>query len=61
MAVMCCAMSENQEAILPPHIQSWFAGQGWAPHPNQLAMIEAAQAGLHAMLVAPTGGWKTLS
>lgn len=58
---MCFAMSENQAASLPLHISDWFEGQGWSPHSHQLDMLAAAQAGQHAMLVAPTGGGKTLA
>jgi ATP-dependent Lhr-like helicase len=46
---------------LPPAFADWFEKQGWAPHPHQLAMIEAASAGTSALLVAPTGGGKTLA
>ena len=49
------------EEHLPPHIAAWFAGQGWQPHGHQLEMLDAAQKGAHAMLVAPTGGGKTLA
>ncbi len=41
--------------------ETWFAQQGWAPRPHQLAMLGAAQAGEHALLIAPTGGGKTLA
>ncbi|MBX9795988.1 ligase-associated DNA damage response DEXH box helicase [Sphingomonas sp.] len=46
---------------LPPPIAAWFARQGWAPHAHQLAMLAAAQAGEHALLVAPTGAGKTMA
>ncbi len=46
---------------LPEQFAAWFAGRGWAPRPHQLAMLEAAQAGQTALLIAPTGGGKTLS
>src|SRR5690606_27462683 len=39
----------------------WFAGRGWSPRRHQLEMVAAAQAGQHALLVAPTGGGKTLA
>src|SRR5690348_10562714 len=47
--------------LLPPLFVQWFAGRGWTPHPHQLALIEAARAGRSALLVAPTGGGKTLA
>jgi len=48
-------------ATLPPLFADWFASRGWAPRRHQLEMIAAAQAGSHALLVAPTGGGKTLA
>jgi ATP-dependent Lhr-like helicase len=47
--------------LLPPNIAAWFAHRGWAPHAHQLAMLAAAQRGENALLVAPTGGGKTLA
>jgi ATP-dependent Lhr-like helicase len=46
---------------LPPRFEAWFAGRGWAARPHQLAMVEKARAGRHALLIAPTGGGKTLA
>ena len=46
---------------LPPPFQAWFAGKGWAAHPHQLEMLAAARAGRSALLIAPTGGGKTLA
>jgi ATP-dependent Lhr-like helicase len=46
---------------LPPRFAAWFAGRGWAPRAHQLAMVEKARAGRHALLIAPTGGGKTLA
>ncbi|QCQ97861.1 ligase-associated DNA damage response DEXH box helicase [Brevundimonas sp. SGAir0440] len=48
-------------ATLPPLFADWFASRGWAPRRHQLEMVEAGQAGSHALLVAPTGGGKTLA
>jgi len=39
----------------------WFAARGWTPRPHQKAMLDAAHAGEHALLIAPTGGGKTLA
>ncbi|MGA2951256.1 MAG: ligase-associated DNA damage response DEXH box helicase [Caulobacteraceae bacterium] len=47
--------------ILPPAFADWFAARGWAPRRHQLAMVEKARAGRHALLIAPTGGGKTLA
>src|SRR6185437_10424868 len=46
---------------LPPVFADWFAAKGWSPRPHQLALIEHAQAGESVLLVAPTGGGKTLA
>ena len=46
---------------LPEPFATWFAAQGWSPRPHQIAMLAAAQAGESVLLIAPTGGGKTLA
>jgi len=46
---------------LPVILTSWFAARGWAPRRHQREMLDAARAGRHALLVAPTGAGKTLA
>jgi ATP-dependent Lhr-like helicase len=46
---------------LPPAFAGWFTARGWAPRAHQLAMVEKGRAGRHALLIAPTGGGKTLA
>ncbi|MFT8484153.1 MAG: ligase-associated DNA damage response DEXH box helicase [Gluconobacter cerinus] len=46
---------------LPEPFQAWFSQQGWSPRSHQLAMLQAAEEGVSALLIAPTGGGKTLS
>ncbi|MGI4951436.1 MAG: ligase-associated DNA damage response DEXH box helicase [Janthinobacterium lividum] len=46
---------------LPEPFAAWFARKGWTPRPHQLAMIAAAQAQQSVLLIAPTGGGKTLA
>ncbi|MBO9543027.1 ligase-associated DNA damage response DEXH box helicase [Caulobacter sp.] len=46
---------------LPPKFRDWFAARGWSPRAHQLAMLEKARAGRGALLIAPTGGGKTLA
>lgn len=46
---------------LPEPFAAWFAARGWTPRPHQLALLEAARQGQSALLVAPTGGGKTLA
>ncbi|MFN3523595.1 MAG: ligase-associated DNA damage response DEXH box helicase [Phenylobacterium sp.] len=47
--------------LLPPRFAAWFADRGWKPRAHQLAMLEKARAGRDALLIAPTGGGKTLA
>ena len=46
---------------LPARFADWFAGRGWTPHPHQLAILDAAADGVDSLLIAPTGGGKTLA
>ena len=45
---------------LPPALSTWFAAQGWHLHPHQQAMLARA-ADPATLLIAPTGGGKTLA
>jgi ATP-dependent Lhr-like helicase len=46
---------------LPEPFSAWFAARGWTVRPHQLAVLQAAQAGRSVLLIAPTGGGKTLA
>jgi len=46
---------------LPQAFSDWFASRGWAPRPHQLALVEHAARGESVLLIAPTGGGKTLA
>ena len=46
---------------LPDRFAAWFERRGWRPRDHQLALLAAARAGRSALLVAPTGGGKTLA
>jgi ATP-dependent Lhr-like helicase len=46
---------------LPTPFSAWFDGRGWRPRAHQLAMLQKAREGRHALLIAPTGGGKTLA
>jgi len=46
---------------LPKRFADWFESRGWTPHAHQLALVEAAAQGRHALVIAPTGGGKTLA
>ncbi|MFO1142462.1 MAG: ligase-associated DNA damage response DEXH box helicase [Amaricoccus sp.] len=45
---------------LPEPFAGWFARRGWVPHPHQLALLALA-GNTATLLVAPTGGGKTLA
>src|SRR6056297_3526052 len=47
-------------AELPPLFADWFASRGWSVHPPQAEMLARADAPA-LLLVAPTGGGKTLA
>src|SRR3954452_21129319 len=49
------------EGTLPEPFAGWFAARGWTPRAHQLAMLAAARAGESVLLIAPTGGGKTLA
>ncbi|MFC3071064.1 ligase-associated DNA damage response DEXH box helicase [Phenylobacterium soli] len=51
----------NLPDLLPPRFQAWFEARGWSPRSHQLAMIEKGREGKDALLIAPTGGGKTLA
>jgi len=46
---------------LPRPLAQWFAARGWTPRRHQLEMLDVAQSGRHALLVAATGAGKTLA
>jgi ATP-dependent helicase Lhr and Lhr-like helicase len=48
-------------ASLPDSFARWFASRGWAPRAHQLELLAKARAGRSVLLIAPTGGGKTLA
>jgi ATP-dependent Lhr-like helicase len=50
----------NATSLLPPPFAAWFAARGWRLRAHQREMLEAAADGVDALLIAPTGGGKTL-
>lgn len=55
------AADDPASSPLPEPFAGWFAARGWRPHAYQLALIDAARPGGADLLVAPTGGGKTLA
>ena len=48
-------------ALLPEPFARWFARRGWTPRAHQLELLAKARAGRSVLLIAPTGGGKTLA
>ena len=46
---------------LPEPFTRWFRARGWTPHAHQLELLNKAHAGRSVLLIAPTGGGKTLA
>ena len=51
----------ERSAILPEQFTRWFASRVWAPRAHQLDLLDKARAGRSVLLIAPTGGGKTLA
>ncbi len=51
----------DTRARLPDVFERWFAGRGWQPRAHQLELLSRVKAGRSALLIAPTGGGKTLA
>ncbi|HEY6834461.1 MAG TPA: ligase-associated DNA damage response DEXH box helicase [Pseudolabrys sp.] len=49
------------DRLLPDVFTRWFAGRGWQPRTHQLDLLAKAKAGRSTLLIAPTGGGKTLA
>ena len=47
--------------ILPPEFNDWFASRNWAVRAHQLECLAADREGHSFLLIAPTGGGKTLA
>jgi ATP-dependent Lhr-like helicase len=46
---------------LPAPFAQWFASRGWSLRPHQAGLIETASRGQGGLVIAPTGGGKTLA
>ena len=51
----------ERPALLPEQFARWFESRGWAPRAHQLELLAKARAGRSVLLIAPTGGGKTLA
>ncbi len=50
-----------KEELLPERFERWFAQRGWVPRAHQLELLAKARDGRSSLLIAPTGGGKTLA
>ena len=55
------ARNEAPPVLLPTVFTDWFAARGWQPRSHQLAVLEATRYGRSCLVIAPTGGGKTLA
>jgi ATP-dependent Lhr-like helicase len=51
----------ERTTLLPEPFARWFAGRGWVPRAHQLELLAKARDRRSALLIAPTGGGKTLA
>lgn len=49
------------DQVLPTQFSKWFGQRGWQPRSHQVELARAGLAGESALLIAPTGGGKTLA
>src|ERR1700752_2543942 len=54
-------MLDRADSFLPETFARWFARRGWTPREHQLELLAKARAGRSVLLIAPTGGGKTLA
>ena len=54
-------VAQRARAELPEPFAGWFAARGWRPHAHQLRLLDLAGESRDALLIAPTGGGKTLA
>ena len=53
--------AETAAQPLPRLFLDWFRVRGWQPRPHQIELLQHADAGASALLIAPTGAGKTLA
>ncbi len=51
----------DTRARLPDIFERWFAARGWQPRAHQLELLSRVKAGRSTLLIASTGGGKTLA
>ena len=58
---MQAALDITHAPLLPDSFVRWFAQRGWTPRAHQLDLLAKARDGRSSLLIAPTGGGKTLA
>ena len=58
---MNVATKPESAGLLPDRFSRWFASRGWSPRAHQLELLARARDGKSVLLIAPTGGGKTLA
>ncbi len=53
--------SDTAPTVLPGRFADWFQSRGWTPRAHQLEVLAETRAGKSVLLIAPTGGGKTLA
>ena len=59
--VFVSLLDRPDTSLLPEIFTRWFANRGWRPRAHQLELLAKARAGRSVLLIAPTGGGKTLA
>jgi ATP-dependent Lhr-like helicase len=54
-------ITADAPGLMPEPFPGWFARRGWTPRAHQLELLAKARAGRCVLLIAPTGGGKTLA
>src|SRR5262245_25299800 len=58
---MSLAHTVETHSLLPGTFARWFAQRGWTPRAHQLELLARARDRRPVLLIAPTGGGKTLA
>src|SRR4051812_27829256 len=58
---MAVARTLTLPSLLPDRFEHWFVQRGWEPREHQLELLAKARDGRSSLLIAPTGGGKTLA
>jgi ATP-dependent helicase Lhr and Lhr-like helicase len=54
-------LAGTEDRLFPAMFHDWFKKRGWNPRPHQIELLQIADEGNSALLIAPTGAGKTLA